>query len=56
MELIQIAKILEHHNVPYKVENQRIYADSMKAFSEMFEITIDLTDCTRTQLYDWLGY
>lgn len=56
MTIAQIAKILELHSVPHYIEGDRIYADSMIAFTGMFEIVEDLTDRTRSELFAWLGY
>lgn len=56
MNIEQIAKILTLHSVPYRIEGGRIYADTMAAGSAPFEETEDLTDCTCSQLYAWLGY
>lgn len=56
MTIKKIAAILEAHNVPYKTENGRIYADSMIAFSPLFSETVDVTEYTKDQLYAWLGY
>ena len=56
MEITKIARILEQHCIPYFVKGNRIYADSMRAFSELFEETVDLTDYTCSQIYAWLGY
>lgn len=52
----RIARILELHGVPYYIKDGRIYADSMYADMQLFEEVVDLTDCTRPELYDWLGY
>lgn len=56
MGIDRIGKILENHNVPFYVNNGRIYADSMIAGTGLFEQVEDLTDCSRKKLYDWLGY
>lgn len=51
-----IIAALEAHSVPYKIENGRIIADSMIAFTELFEETVDVTDFTKKELMTWLGY
>ena len=56
MTITHIAKILNLHSVPYRIEDGRIYADSMIAFTGMFEIVEDLTDYTYAELRAWLGY
>lgn len=56
MTLKQIESILKAHSVPYYIENDHIYADSMIADTEIFEHTENVTDWTKNQLYIWLGY
>ena len=56
MKIVTIAHILNQHSVPYIIKGNRIYADSMAAFSKPFEEVEDLTDYTCSQLYAWLGY
>lgn len=56
MSITTIINILEQHSVPYFIKDNRVYADSMVAFSQPFETVIDMTDYTRSQLYAWLGY
>ena len=56
MPVAKIANILEQHSVPYFIKDDHIYADSMVAFSKLFEEVIDLTCYTRRELYAWLGY
>lgn len=52
----KICKILDLHSVPYFVKDGRVFADSMIAFTELFEIVEDLTNISRRDLYHWLGY
>ncbi len=54
MKIQHIAKILESHSIPYRIEGDRIYADSMVGFAPTEYV--DLTDYTHTELYAWLGY
>lgn len=56
MKIENIAKILDLHSVPYCIQGGRIYADSMIAFTSLFDEAVDVTDCTRNELYSWLGY
>ncbi len=56
MELTTIIRILNAHSVPYNVDNDRIYADSMEADTKVYEKLIDVTDWSRAQLAAWLGY
>ena len=51
-----ITRILDQHSVPYMISDGRILADSMIAFTELFEETVDVTEYTKGQLYAWLGY
>lgn len=52
----QIIRILKQHSVPYIIQNDRILADSMQAFTPLFSETVDVTSWTAKQLYSWLGY
>ena len=56
LPIITIAKILDNHYVPYKVIGTRIIADTMVTDKALFEETIDLTDYSKQDLYNWLGY
>lgn len=56
MTTTQISKILDLHSVPYYTENGRIYADSMNSLVLLWDQVIDVTNWTRRQLLDWLGY
>lgn len=56
MKTETIERILKQHSVPYYIENDRIYVDSMLAGTELFAETEDVTDWTLGQLRDWLGY
>ena len=56
MSIKTIAAILERHNVPYLIQDNRVLADSMIAFSPLFSEVIDVTSYSRDQLYSWLGY
>lgn len=57
MRIDTIVKILELHFIPYMITGDgRILADSMIGGTRKFEITEDVTDWSRRQLYDWLGY
>ena len=52
----KITAILKAHSVPYFEKDGRIYADSMEAFTAIFENVEDVTDWTAKKLYSWLGY
>lgn len=56
MEISRIKKILDAHSVPNYIKDGHIFADSMLAFHEKFEIVEDVTGFTKSQLYAWLGY
>lgn len=52
-----IIKILDMHFIPWRMtQSGRIQADSMIGGTRVFEIVEDVTDWSRSQLYDWLGY
>ena len=52
----QITTILKQHSVPYMIQNGRMLADSMEAFTPVFSETVDVTNYTMRQLLNWLGY
>ena len=52
----QITTILKQHSIPYMIQNGRILADSMQAFTPLFSETVDVTGWTVKKLYSWLGY
>ena len=52
----QITTILKQHSVPYMIQDGRILADSMQAFTPVFYETVDVTGYTLKQLLFWLGY
>lgn len=56
MTIKYIGKILSAHGVPYYIENNQIFVDSMIAFTTKFEQVENVTDWTRQELYNWLGY
>lgn len=56
MTIEQICKILDLHSVPHYEKDGRVYADSMVAFTEVFQEVEDVTDWSRGELYSWLGY
>lgn len=56
MKKERLCKILDMHGITY-VENGRVIADDVYTKDgNTFVVKIDLTDYTRSQLYDWLGY
>lgn len=52
----QITTILKQHSVPYLIQDGRILADSMQAFTPVFSETVDVTNWTVKKLFSWLGY
>lgn len=56
MTIEYIVKVLAQHSIPFKIECNRVYADSMLAGTETFEQVVDVTDWTKSNLYAWLGY
>ena len=56
MTIKTITAILKQHSIPYMIQNNRVLADSMQAFTPLFSETVDVTDYNRDQLYSWLGY
>lgn len=51
-----IAKILDNHSIPYYINGNGIFADSMNAFTELFSEVVNLTNYSKQELYAWLGY
>ena len=51
-----LTNILDQHCIPYKIQDNRILADSMEAGAPLFGSTLDITDYNRDQLLAWLGY
>ena len=56
MGIKTITAILDDHGVPYLIQDGRVLADSMIAFTPLFSEIVDLTNYNRDQLYSWLGY
>lgn len=56
MSIPSIAKILDSHSVPYFINNGHIYADSMVAFSALFDEVVEMTCWSCDEIYSWLGY
>jgi hypothetical protein len=56
MSIKTICKILDTHGVPYLIQDGRVLADSMEAFTPIFSEVIDVTTWNRDELYSWLGY
>ena len=56
MSIEKIGKILALHYVPFKVLDDRIYADSMIGGTDIFEVTVDMTDKSLSEIYEFLGY
>lgn len=52
----RIQRILENHNVPFYTWHGRIIADAMSAGVPVFDETVDVTDWSIRELYEWLGY
>lgn len=56
MAVKTLTTILDQHCIPYKIQGNRILADSMEAGVPLFCRTLDITDYNRDQLLAWLGY
>lgn len=56
MTIEQIAKILTDHHVPYRIDGDRISADTMRVGFGILEEVEDVTGYRYHQLLDWLGY
>ena len=51
-----IIKLLNAHGVPFYEKDNNIYADSMEAFTPIFEKVINLTGKSKKFILEWLGY
>lgn len=56
MTNVEIISILNAHSIPYYIDGNRIYADSMESYTKLFEHVEDVTGWTKIRLYNWLGY
>lgn len=56
LPIFKIQDILYAHNIPYYIQDDRIYAATMEASSKPLEHVQDLTGFTRPELFAWLGY
>lgn len=56
MTIEYIKKVLENHYIPYYVENNNVYADTMEAFTSVFVKVENISRMTKTEFYKWLGY
>ena len=56
MAINYIEKVLTAHSIPYYIENNQIFADSMIAFTAQFEKVENVTNWTKKNLFCWLGY
>lgn len=57
MTISYLTRILELHGINYEVVNGRVIADECYTLDGNFYTEqIDITNYTKTQLLDWLGY
>lgn len=56
MTINKIKQILDAHFIPYYEKDGHIYADSMDAYTNLFEEVEDVTNWTKSHLAAWLGY
>lgn len=56
MTIKQIEKILNNHSVPFYTKDGKVYADSMLADTDVFENVVNVTNWSKTKLFQWLGY
>ena len=52
----KICKILDLHSVPWFERDGQVFADSMDAYTELFESVVNVTSWSKAKLYAWLGY
>ena len=57
MTISQIARILEKHSINYSIIGNKIIADDEYTINGILHTdTLDMTDISKEQLYNWLGY
>ena len=57
MTIKTITRILDAHSITYYVTNGKVLAESNYTInSEPFTEIVDLTNASKQQLLDWLGY
>ena len=57
MTISQIARILTKHGINYTIVGNKIMADDEYTINGiLYTDTLDMTDISTEQLYDWLGY
>lgn len=52
----QVIQILKAHSVPHYELYGNIYADSMIGGTELFEEVVNVTDMSKKELLNFLGY
>ena len=57
MTITQLTRILEKHGIAYEIIGNKVMAeDSYTINGVLHTDTLDMTDISPEQLYDWLGY
>ena len=57
MTISQIARILTKHGINYTIVGNKIMVDDEYTINGiLYTDTLDMTDISPEQLYDWLGY
>lgn len=57
MPINKLTSILERHGIKYEVIDNRVMAEEEYTINGVLHSdTIDMTDISPVQLYDWLGY
>ena len=57
MPINKLTSILERHGIKYEVIDNRVMAEEEYTINGVLHTdTIDMTDISPVQLYDWLGY
>lgn len=55
--IANIAKILDLHYINYNIDNNRIIAEEVYTKDgKLYIDKIDITNYTKRELYNWLGY
>lgn len=57
MTISQIARILTKHGINYTITGNKIMVEDEYTINGiLYTDTLDMTDISPEQLYDWLGY
>ena len=57
MTIQELTKILEAHGITFWIEDGKVMAEDEYTYNGVLHVDIlDMTDISKEQLWDWLGY